>query len=96
MISDQEKRRFLLDLLAATEGSASNNYGRSILLAIADDYDGHESSIQSMRPWFEANIALGRTVDDLAKMAGVERHRIVFALKELNLTAPGAFQDDAG
>lgn len=91
MISDQEKRRFLLDLVAATEGAAPNSYGRSMLLAIADDYDGHESSIQSMRPWLEANIALGKTIDDLAKMAEVERHRIIFALKELNLTAPGTF-----
>lgn len=89
MISDTEKRRFLLDMADKMDAVAPNSYGRQMLLAIASDYSDESESrrIKDMRPWFESMIAQGKTVHDMAVACEVERHRIVFALKHLGLTA---------
>lgn len=45
--------------------------------------------IEDLRSWFEEQSALGRSVNDMANDLKVERHRIIFALNKLGLTAKG-------
>lgn len=88
MISDAEKHRYLQKLVAAAK-EQDRQREASMLQAIADDYQETPQTIASMRPWFEAQIALGKTVADLVEEAEVPRHRIIFALTQLGLVAPG-------
>lgn len=88
MISDAEKVRFLDNMISIIRASDPNHRNAQILSAIRDDYQT-DNDIRAMRPWFEAQIALGRTVSDLMTETGAERHRILFALNTLGLAAPG-------
>ena len=88
-LSDAEKHRFLIDMVQAMEGAAPNNFGRNMLLAIAADYEAVENNIEAMRPWFVAQIALGKTVGDMMIDASAPRHRIIYALTKLGLVAKG-------
>lgn len=91
MISDTENRRYLTKLV---NHALSQDHARSasILAAIRDDYpseDLQSTTIKNMRPWFESVIAQRKTVDEIADMLDVPRHRVLFALTELNLSARG-------
>lgn len=88
MISDAEKVRFLDDMIAVIRAADPDHRNAQLLSAIRDDYQA-DNDIHAMRPWFEAQIALGMTVADLMKETGAERHRILFALNTLGLAAPG-------
>lgn len=90
MISDVEKYKFLGKMI---ESAISQERTRTanILSAIRDDYAPSTEpmkTIADMRPWFEGVIAQRKKVHEIAEMLDVPQHRVVFALKQLGLTAP--------
>lgn len=88
-LSDAEKHRFLADLAALYGDDEPGCRESQFLAACAADYEAGENNIEAMRPWFVAQIALGKTVGDMMIDAGAPRHRIIYALTKLGLVTPG-------